>query len=127
VRKPTLAVSGVLVMLSALSQADAQTTPGSYVTWTTGMQQYVRSELQDTHNVPEPETLSVFAVGLGLLGFATYRRRARGSSRRGQRSSFPKQGRHPGEERRLRINMYKRRTSYQALKERRRSRRLVIE
>ena len=45
VRKPTLVACGVPLMLAALSQADAQTNPGSDVTWTTGMQQYVQNEL----------------------------------------------------------------------------------
>ncbi len=111
-RKPTLVVSAVVLLLSALSQADAQPSRGSDIAWTTGMQQYVQDELQDARDgsdggfwrwfcgfvpaacpghpggpgpqdVPEPETLTVFAAGLGLLGFAAYRRRARASSRHG--------------------------------------------
>ncbi len=105
-RKATLVVSGVLVMLSAVSQSQAQSNPPSGTTWTTGMQQYVQTEWQDAQNgtdggfwqwfcgfmpaacpgqpggpgpqsLPEPGPLTVFAAGLGLLGIAACRRRMR--------------------------------------------------
>jgi len=111
-RKPTLVVSGVLLMLSVLSAADAHASSGNDVSWTPAMTQYVEHELQDAQNgsdggfwrwfcafapaacpghpggpgpqdVPEPATLTVFAAGLGLLGLAAYRRRVRASARHG--------------------------------------------